>query len=38
MTIDKIVAYEAAEKANRKYGQWMPQRWLDAFIEACTPN
>jgi hypothetical protein len=34
MTIDKTVAYEAAEKANRKYGQWMPQRWLDAFIEA----
>ncbi|MFG1331229.1 hypothetical protein V5F41_08230 [Xanthobacter autotrophicus] len=32
--IDKRQACRAAEIANARFGQWMPQRWLDLFIEA----
>jgi hypothetical protein len=24
----------AAVQANQRYGQWMPQQWLDFFMEA----
>ena len=24
--------FQAAERANARYGQWMPQRWLEIFI------
>lgn len=33
-SIDKRQACRAAEIANARFGQWMPQRWLDLFIEA----
>jgi hypothetical protein len=32
--IDKTRACRAAEKANARFGQWMPGRWLSLFIEA----
>lgn len=24
--------FHAAERANKKFGQWMPQQWLEIFI------
>lgn len=32
--IDRNKALKAAETANHKFGQWMPQAWLEKFIEA----
>lgn len=32
--IDPERACRAAEAANHRFGQWMPQRWLDLFIRA----
>jgi hypothetical protein len=34
MNIDKPKALRAAEDANKRFGQWMPQQWLEFFIEA----
>jgi hypothetical protein len=32
--LDPAAAFRAAEKANRQFGQFMPRRWLDMFIQA----
>jgi len=32
--IDRERACRAAEKASQRYGQWMPQIWLDLFLDA----
>jgi len=24
--------FQAAERANKRFGQWMPQQWLEIFI------
>ena len=31
--LDKALAGKAAELANKRFGQWMPERWLYLFVE-----
>ncbi len=32
--IDPEIARLAAQTANKLFGQWMPERWLNLFIDA----
>lgn len=34
MPLDQELARTAAEQANRLFGQWMPERWLQLFIDS----
>ena len=34
MPLDHDVARMAAEQANKLFGQWMPERWLNLFVDA----
>ncbi len=34
MPIDQDIARTAAQQANKLFGQWMPERWLNLFIDA----
>jgi len=29
----KTQVFQAAERTNKRFGQWMPQRWLEIFVE-----
>jgi hypothetical protein len=34
MPLDRNNVRAAAEQANKLFGQWMPERWLNLFIDA----
>jgi hypothetical protein len=34
MPLDQDIARTAAEQANKLFGQWMPESWLNLFIDA----
>jgi hypothetical protein len=33
MPLDQDIARTAAEQANKLFGKWMPERWIDLFID-----
>lgn len=37
-TMERDLIFQAAEKANEAFGQWMPQAWLNAFVRAYQEN
>ena len=32
-TVQRDRIYRAAERSNTRFGQWMPERWVNIFVE-----